>query len=81
MEWGAARGLRGERGGGRPGAPCEEHGVFRVKESRAAPDGAIWVVPRVSPSHEGGGSPFFLRGAGPKICEDKETVYQCSGQD
>lgn len=62
-------------GGGRPGAPCEEHGVFRVKEAERRFQrnlGGTTGFP--VPWREGRPFLFARRGAGYHDEEKKETV-------
>ena len=55
-----------------PSPAARNRGVSRVIGIRAAPFGAIWVVPRVFPSHVDGEALFFCRGW---------EFQTCSGQD
>jgi hypothetical protein len=51
--------------GSRPRAPCRRGAAFpALRDSSGADPGAIWVVPRIFPSHGAGKSYFFARRSG-----------------
>lgn len=55
------KGFCGCCAGSRPRAPHRRGAAFpALRDSSGAADGAIWVVPRIFPSHRGGEVLFFL---------------------